>query len=80
MPATAVENLQIAPGDQLQPVAKVAEKRSGTRPHPTSVCRWCRRGASGVVLPSLIVAGQRMTTEAAFDAWLVAVTEARNAV
>lgn len=75
----APARLEIAPGDQLFPVATAAEKRTGQRPHPTTVCRWCGKGASGVVLPSVIVSGKRMTTLEAFGQWIHDVTEQRNA-
>lgn len=80
MAATLSQNLQIAPGDQFLPVAKAVETLTGNRPHPTTVCRWCRRGTSGIPLPSLIISGRRMTTLKALEQWLRAVTEKRNAV
>lgn len=80
MPAAESKDLQITPGDKLRPVAKTAEMVTGTRPHPTTVCRWCRKGASGIPLPSLIVSGQRMTSLEAFEQWLRDVTERRNSI
>lgn len=80
MSATLSASLEIAEGDQLYPVAKAVERLTGTRPHPTTVCRWCRKGASGIPLPSLIVSGRRMTSLEALEQWLRDVTEARNAV
>ena len=77
MPAIC-HNLKITPGDPLLPVAKAAEEVSGTRPHPTTVCRWCRKGASGIQLPSLIVNGRRMTSLEAYGQWLRDVTSRRN--
>jgi len=79
MSATKDQMLTVAPGEQLLPVATVAEKLTGQRPHPTTVCRWCGKGASGVALPSLIVGGKRMTSVDAFKQWLQAVTLRRNA-
>ncbi|MCH8841102.1 MAG: DUF1580 domain-containing protein, partial [Planctomycetes bacterium] len=53
---------------------------TGTRPHPTTVCRWCRKGVSGIPLPSLIVSGRRMTSLEAHAQWLRDVTERRNSI
>ena len=80
MAATLSPTLQITPGAKLLPVAKALEILTGNRPHPTTVCRWCRRGAAGLMLPSLIVSGRRMTTVEALDAWLREVTDRRNAL
>lgn len=77
--SATLPRLEIAPGDQLSPVAKVAERLTGQRPHPTTVCRWVRKGSAGVVLPSVIVAGKRMTSPEAFGAWIREVTDRRNA-
>ena len=80
MPATLSKNLKITPGDKLFPVAKGVEMLTGNRPHPTTTSRWCRRGTSGVVLPSLIISGRRMTSLVALEKWFRDVTERRNAV
>ncbi len=80
MSATLSNNLLITVGDKLYPVAKAAEMNTGTRPHPTTVCRWCRKGASGIPLPSLIVSGRRMTSLEAHAQWLRDVTERRNSI
>ena len=77
-PREAVQ-LAIAPDEKLFPVPKVAEMVSGSRPHPVTSCRWCRKGISGVLLPSLIVSGQRMTSLEAYGKWLREVTAKRNA-
>ena len=82
MPDTLSTALQIAADedDKLEPVGKVAEMVTGTRPHPTTTSRWCRRGTSGVLLPSLVVAGKRMTSRKAYAQFLRDVTAKRNAV
>jgi len=72
-------SLQIAPGDKLFPVATAFEERTGNRPHPTTTCRLCRKGSAGILLPSLIVNGRRMTSLEALDQWLRDVTAIRNA-
>lgn len=74
---TILSPLSIADGDQLEPVARIAERLTGSRPHPTTVTRWCAgRGAAQIVLSSLLAGGQRVTTEAAYRAWLQALTDA----
>ena len=78
MSATAIPTLDICPGDELLPVPVIFERITGSRPHPTTVVRWCKRGVSGVVLPSLIANGRRCSTMEAGHAWLIATTQARN--
>jgi hypothetical protein len=78
MAATAPAPLQIEEGDRLYPVPTAAEKLTGQRPHPTTTCRWVRRGLNGHVLPSMIVSGKRMTTLSAMRDFLAAVTATRN--
>lgn len=71
--------LNLADGDELRPVAGIAEELTGQRPHPTTVVRWCAgRGAAGIKLPSLLANGRRVTTRAAYHAWLQAVNNART--
>ena len=70
--------LDIDDGEELLSVPSVIEKLTGRRPHPTTTSRYCLRGVSGVVLPSVMANGCRMTTLSAGKVWLRAVTEARN--
>ena len=78
MPATKDPSPQIKPDDKLFPVATAIEKRTGKRPHPTTTCRYCLKGAAGLPLPSLMVSGRRMTSLEALDQWLRDVTARRN--
>lgn len=71
--------LSLAEGDKLFPVPAALEKLTGQRPHPTTTCRYCLRGVAGVVLPSVVVSGKRMTTLSAAGEFLRAVTAAKNA-
>jgi len=71
--------LRITPGDKLFPVATAFEERTGNRPHPTTTCRLCRKGSAGILLPSLICNGRRMTSLEALDQWLRDVTVIRDA-
>lgn len=70
--------LDVSQGDRMYPVAAAVERLTGQRPHPTTVCRWCHKGSAGIVLPSLIVSGRRMTSLEAVGEWLHDVTDARN--
>lgn len=82
MPATrspSLPDIDLTSGDPLEPVAKIAEDLTGSRPHPTTVVRWCAgRGAAGIKLPSILASGKRMTTRLAYRAWLHAVNDARG--
>lgn len=71
--------LDITSDEPLEPVAKIAEDFTGSRPHPTTVVRWCAgRGAAGLKLPSILAGGRRMTKRSTFIAWLTAVNDSRN--
>lgn len=63
---------------ELAHVATVAKKRTGKRPHPSSVWRWCKKGMRGgtIKLQAIYHSGYWQTTDAAFDAFLQAQTEA----
>lgn len=73
------ESLEFSEGDDFHPVPSAFEEITGHRPHPTTCCRWAKKGAAGIILPTQFVAGRRMTTLAAAAAWLRAVTAKRNA-
>ncbi len=79
MSAAAIPTLAICPGDDLVPVATAFERITGQRPHGTTVVRWSKRGTGGIILPTLMVSGRRMTTMEAAYAWIEATTQARNA-
>ena len=61
---------------RLAPVAEIALQRTGRRPSPSTVWRWCRRGTRAGLLPATFVYGCWCTTAAAFAAWLDAGTAA----
>lgn len=79
MSATASATLAIEPGAKLEPVANIFERLTGSRPHPTSIVRWCGKGIQGIPLPSLIVQGRRMSAESTCHQWIEATTAARAA-
>ncbi len=71
--------LDITSDEPLEPVAKIVEDITGSRPHPTSVVRWCAgRGAAGIKLPSVLAGGRRMTKRSVYRDWLTAVNDART--
>ncbi|MDP1561171.1 MAG: DUF1580 domain-containing protein [Pirellulaceae bacterium] len=51
---------------------KDAPKFLPTRPHFATVFRWATKGVRGVTLETLIVGGQRFTTERAIQQFLAA--------
>ena len=56
---------------QLEHVATVAKKRTGKRPSPATVWRWCRKGVKGgIKLTAVYASGYWQTTDAAFDEFL----------
>lgn len=62
----------------LDHVGAVARARTGKRPSPATIWRWCRRGVAGgrVRLAAVYHSGYWQTTAEAFDAFLAAQTEA----
>ncbi|WP_425400362.1 DUF1580 domain-containing protein [Aeoliella sp.] len=57
-----------ATDEPLRPVGAIAEQVTGSRPHPTTVSRWCGgRGASGIKLPSILHGGRRMSKRSIFS-------------
>lgn len=72
--------LDLESDEPLEPVARIFEDLTGSRPHPTTVVRWCAgRGAAGIKLPSIIARGKRVSKRSACRAWLRAINEARTA-
>ena len=63
---------------QLSPVSKVVETRTGKRPTPAAIWRWCRKGLRGgtIKLEAIHNSGTWMTTPAAYDDFLRRQTEA----
>lgn len=61
----------------LEPVVTVAERRIGSRPAPSTLWRWCRKGLKGgrIRLNAVYVNKRWMTTDQAFDQFLVEQTE-----
>lgn len=62
----------------LEHVAVVAKRRTGKRPHPSSIWRWVKKGVRGgsIKLKAIYHSGYWQTTEAAFNAFLQAQTDA----
>lgn len=60
----------------LEPVASVAQRKTGKRPPPATIWRWCRKGLRGgkVKLAAAFHGGSWCTTDAAFDAFIAAQT------
>ncbi len=79
MSATSTAPLAIEPGARLEPVATIFERITGSRPHPTTIVRWCGKGIQGIKLPSLIVQGRRMSAESTCHQWIEVTTDARAA-
>ncbi|QDT34826.1 DUF1580 domain-containing protein [Thalassoglobus polymorphus] len=65
----------------LEHVASVAKRRTGKRPHPSSIWRWVKKGMRGgtIKLSAIYHSGTWQTTDAAFDAFLQAQTQAAMA-
>lgn len=62
-------------GDVLLPVPEAIERAIGYRPHPTTCCRWTKKGVGGVKLKTVRVGGRPRTTEE----WVVAFVEEQTA-
>jgi hypothetical protein len=63
-------------GEQLEHVAIVAKRRTGKRPSPATVWRWCRKGVRGGIRLHAVYAGYWATTTEAFDLFLKQQTDA----
>ncbi len=63
---------------ELAHVMAVALKRTGQKPSPATVWRWCKKGLRGgtIKLAAIHHSGYWQTTPEAFDAFLNAQTEA----
>jgi hypothetical protein len=62
----------------LEHVATVAKRRTGKRPHPSTIWRHCKKGLRGgtIKLAAIYANGYWQTTDAAYDSFLQAQTEA----
>lgn len=64
----------------LEPVGVVAKRRTGRRPGPSTIWRWCTQGLRGgrIKLEACFHCGRWQTTEAAFARFLEAQTIAQR--
>jgi len=61
----------------LEHVATVAKRRTGHKPSPPTIWRWCRKGLKGGIrLQCVYHGGCWQTTDAAFDQFIAAQTAA----
>lgn len=63
---------------KIEAVSVIAKRRTGKRPSPATVWRWCRKGVrhGSIKLKSVFHSGCWQTTEAAFEQFLVEQTAA----
>lgn len=63
---------------QIEAVSVIAKRRTGKRPSPATVWRWCRKGVRGgtIKLQAVFHGGCWQTTEAAFDQFIIDQTAA----
>ncbi|HWL11122.1 MAG TPA: DUF1580 domain-containing protein [Planctomicrobium sp.] len=63
---------------QIEAVSVIAKRRTGKRPSPATVWRWCRKGVRGgsVKLAAVFHGGCWQTTSEAFDQFLADQTAA----
>jgi hypothetical protein len=63
---------------QLEHVATVAKRKTGRKPSPQTIWRHCKKGLRGgtIRLQAIFHNGYWQTTDAAFDAFLMAQTDA----
>ena len=59
---------------KLLSVADAFEAVTGTRHHPSTLCRWALRGAGGNLLRTWVVGNKRMTTLEAVEEFVQART------
>jgi Protein of unknown function (DUF1580) len=60
---------------KLLPISKAFETVTGSRPHPSTICRYALRGCKGVQLETWMVGGQRRTTVEAVEKFIKKLTE-----
>ncbi|WP_339743364.1 DUF1580 domain-containing protein [uncultured Rubinisphaera sp.] len=75
--STATAETEILSGE-LEHVMTVAKRRTGKRPHPSTVWRWCKKGVRGgsIKLAAIFSGGYWQTTDAAFNKFLQDQTDA----
>lgn len=66
----------LSPDEILQPIPKVAERRTGKRPAPATVWRWIRKGCRGAKLNAVMLGGQWLCTDEDFDRFIAEQTAA----
>ncbi|MDB4731630.1 DUF1580 domain-containing protein [bacterium] len=79
--ATTCESEPDLLSGQLAHVATVAKRRTGKKPHPSSIWRWVKKGVRGgsIKLAAVYHMGCWQTTDAAFNEFLRQQTEAAHA-
>lgn len=69
----------LPPGEVLETIAEAVEAVTGYRPHPTTACRWHRKGVRGVKLKTVELGGRPRTCRAWVQAFIDATTAQREA-
>lgn len=72
--------IQVDPGDALLPIPAAVEKALGYRPHPSTCCRWHRKGVNGVRLRAVRVGSSVRTTQAEVHRFVAAQNQARESL
>lgn len=79
MSATLSHELDGLLAGQLGPVTRIAQHRTGRRPSPATIWRWCRKGLrGGVRLTAVFHSGAWHTTDRAFEQFLLDQTLAQQ--
>lgn len=60
------------------PLRDAVYKATGTRPHLSTIHRWCVKGSRGVRLESKVLGGRRFTTIDAVEHFINSLTELCN--
>lgn len=58
------------------PLGAAVERVTGRRFHPSTICRWHRKGVHGVRLEARVIGGRPMTTTELVEAFFDATTAA----
>jgi len=53
-----------------EPLVVLSKARFPNRPHASTIWRWANRGVRGVLLESVLIGGQRYTSQAAVERFI----------
>lgn len=74
-----LSDLRDDPAMSLPEAAAYIGKLTGSKPHLSTIWRWCLRGCKGVRLDSICIGGKRFVTAAALERFVAGTSELQSA-